>query len=167
MYTLFPLKIKSTIARLIAVGFVVWFVSLVAAGRASAGELKLQSQLVWGTDGAKPDGKDLVELDARLKEKLKALRWKNYWVIKSEETRVAGKEPKKAMLGKCAVELSDMGNGHLEVKLFSVGTDKKLTLVRKVTEPIKKLETGGTLIIGGDSKDTWDDAWMVIITIVR
>lgn len=158
---------KFTFTRPLAVGLFVWFASLLAAGPARAGELKLQSQLVWGTDGAKPEGKDLVELDARLKEKLKALRWKNYWVIKSEQTQVAGKDPKKAMLGKCAVELSDVGNGHLQVKLLSVGADGKLKLLRTVTEPIEKLDKGGTLIIGGDSKDTWDDAWMVIITIIH
>ncbi len=156
---------KSTIARLLVAGLFAWSIGLLALGAAPATELKLRSQLVWGTDGSKPDGKDLVELDAKLKDKLKALRWKNYWVIKSEDTRVVGKEPRKAMLDKCAVELSDVGNGHLEVKLYSVGADGKLKLLRTVTEPIEKLVKGGTLIIGGDSKDTWDDAWMVIITM--
>lgn len=156
---------KSIITRLLLAGLFAWTTGLVAATAAQAAELKLRSQLVWGTDGSKPEGKDLVELDAKLKEKLKAFRWKNYWVIKSQDTRVDGKEPRVAMLDKCAVALSDVGDGHIQVKLSSVGKDGKLKLLRTVTEPISKLDKGGTLIIGGDSKETWDDAWMVIITI--
>ena len=68
---------KSTIARLLVAGLFAWSIGLLALGAAPATELKLRSQLVWGTDGSKPDGKDLVELDAKLKDKLKALRWKN------------------------------------------------------------------------------------------
>jgi len=158
---------KFSIARLLSAGLFVCLLNLLTAGGTVAGELKLKSQLVWGTDGAKPESKEFVELDAKLKDKLKALRWKNYWVIKSEDTRIEGKDPKQAMLGKCAVELSNVGDGQLQVKLFSMAADKKLKLLRTVTEPIKKLENGGTLIIGGDSKDTWDDAWMVIITIAH
>ena len=156
---------KSPLARSLVTGFLVWTAGLLSAATVQAAELKLRSQLVWGTDGGKPDGKDLVELDAKLKDKLKALRWKNYWVIRSEETKVAGKEPRKAMLDQCAVELSDLGNGHLQVKLSSVAGDGKPKLLRTVTEPIEKLEKGGALIIGGDSKEKWDEAWMVIITM--
>lgn len=152
-----------------------WLWSGILAGTAAlalsssvtqAGELKLRSQLVWGTDGAKPEGKDLVELDPKLKDKLKALRWKHYWVIKAEETKVDDKE-QRAQLGKCSVTLRNVGNGQVEVKLFNTAGEGKHKHLRTVTEPIEKLDKGGTLIIGGDSKDTWDDAWMVIITISK
>ena len=160
------LNMKSRIARTLAAGFLAATTLLMAGGHTLATELKLRSQLVWGTDGAKPDGKDLVELDGKLKDKLKALRWKNYWVIKSQESRVSEKE-QNAQLGKCAVQLRTIGNGQLEVRLFSVDADGKQKLLRTVTESVERLDKGGALIIGGDSKDKWDDAWMVIITTIH
>ena len=155
------MKLKFT--RWLWTGFLACTASLALNSAAWAADLKLRSQLVWGTDGAKPDGKDLVELDSKLKEKLKALRWKNYWVIKSQDTEVSDKE-QRAQLGKCAVTLRKVGNGQVEVKLFSISGEGKHKHLRTVTEPVEKLDKGGTLIIGGDSKDTWDDAWMVVIT---
>jgi len=151
------LSARKAVVGLLLVGF--------SFASAWGGECKLRAQLVWGTDGEKPDGKDLPELEAKLKGKLSHFRWKNYWVVKSEDTDVSGVEAKKATLGKCAVELRDTGKGQLEVKLFNVDKDGKLKHLRTVTEPMEKLQKGGTLIVGGDSKDTWNDAWMVVITV--
>ena len=147
-------------------GFMVWAAGCALTAVTLAGDLKLRSQLVWGTDGTKPEGQELIELDGKLKEKLKALRWKNYWVIKSEESQVTDKEH-RAQLGKCAVNLRQVGPGLLEVKLFSITADGKHKHLRTVTEPIEKLDKGGALVIGGDSKDSWNDAWMVIISTTR
>ena len=155
-------------ARRCCAGALVFALMSVNACAAGAAAPKLRSQLVWGTDGAKPDGQELTELDPKLKGKLGHLRWKNYWVIKSEDTTVASKDAKHgnpAKLGKCTVELRDQGNGQLEVKLFSdTGADKERKHLRTVCEPIDKLKNGGTIVIGGDSKDSWNDAWMVVIT---
>ena len=154
-------------ARRCFAGALVGALMLVQVGAAGAAALRVHSQLVWGTDGAKPEGQDLPELDAKLKGKLGHLRWKNYWVVKFEDTDVAGKDAKQgnlAKLGKCTVELRELDNGQLEVKLFNVGADKMVKHVRTVCEPLDKLKNGGTIVIGGDSKDTWNDAWMVVIT---
>ncbi len=154
-------------ARRCFAGALIFLLMLVTGLAAGPAALKVHSQLVWGTDGAKPEEKDLAELDAKLKGKLGHLRWKNYWVVKSVDTVVGDKDAKQgvqAKLGKCTVELRDLGNGQLEVKLFSdLGPDKRKHL-RTVCEPMDKLKNGGTIVIGGDSKDSWNDAWMVVIT---
>jgi hypothetical protein len=157
---------KLTSARLWLLG-ALFLLMVRGRGQAADAGLKVHSQLVWGTDGAKPDGQDLPELDAKLKGKLGHLRWKNYWVVKAQDTEVATKDAKQgnqARLGKCLVELRRIGNSQIEVKIFNAGPEKSLKLIQTVCEPIEKLKNGGAIVIGGDSKDTWNDAWLVVLT---
>ena len=60
----------------------------------SAGELRLRAQLAWGTDDAKPSGQNLKEMDPKLREKFRHLRWKNYFIVKSELNSIPTKTTK-------------------------------------------------------------------------
>ena len=132
-------------------------------GREYRIKLAILAAGAWGTDDAKPVGKDYPELDTKCREKLRQFRWKHYWVLKTETTSVVNSANRVKLSDKCAVELRDTGNGHLEAKIFDLrGGQSKF--VSSVQHPIKALRDGEHLIIAGDAKDKWDDAWFVVVT---
>jgi hypothetical protein len=147
-----------------------WFVLLIGlllsnSPRAFATDAQIKAQLIWGTDGDKPQGKDLKEVAPEVREKLRHLRWKNYWVVKAEVVGIKGKEVKRTVLSdKCAIDLTETADGRLEVKLFSLKPDGTSKLVKTVNHGFDALKKGEYVIVGGDDKERWDDAWMVIIS---
>jgi hypothetical protein len=131
---------------------------------ATASDLKLRLELAWGTDGSAPEGKNLKELDAKGREKLRHFRWKNYWVVKSTPVVVLdGKAAQHVALDRCQVDLKTAANGQLEVRLHSVNEAKEVKLVKTLQHSPEALKRGEFLIIAGDDKDKWNDAWFVII----
>jgi hypothetical protein len=130
-----------------------------------AAELKLRAQLAWGTDDSKPPGQDLKELDPKLREKFRHLRWKNYFVVKSEVGSVPVKTPKRFTLSeKCAVDLMDSGDGNVLISVFSLHPGSPPSLVKSEPFPIEKLKAGHVFAFGGETKEKWDDAWLVVVT---
>lgn len=140
-------------------------VLLAIAAVANAADCKMRVDLAWGTDGTKPEGKDLVELDGKTREKLRHFRWKNYWVVKSDVQTIDDKAFQKVTLGRCIVEMKKLGDGQVEVRLHSVNDKNESKLVKKVTHSLDALKRGEFVIIAGDDKEKWDDAWFVIIRI--
>ena len=130
---------------------------------AVASDLKLRLELAWGTDGSAPEGKNLKELDAKGREKLRHFRWKNYWVVKSTPVSLDSKSAQHVALDRCQVDLKTTANGHLEVRLHSVNEAKEVKLVKTLQHSLEALKRGEFLIIAGDDKDKWNDAWFVII----
>jgi hypothetical protein len=61
------------------------------------------------------------------------------------------------------VDLKTTGDGHLEVRLNSVNDAKELKLVKTLQHSLEALKRGEFLIIAGDDKEKWNDAWFVII----
>jgi hypothetical protein len=142
------------------------FVAILAVGAsfsAVAADCQLRVELAWGTDGARPEGKELAELDGKAREKLRHFRWKNYWVVKSETQAVDSKEAHRVALDRCLVELKASGSEQVEVRLFSAPAGKEPKLIKTVQHSLEALKRGEFLIIAGDDKEKWDDAWFVII----
>jgi hypothetical protein len=128
-----------------------WFV------RCGSTELNLKAQLVWGTNNDKPDDPKLKEMDKSIGEKLrKVFKWKNYFEVNRQNfTAVAGTPKKVRMSDHCEIEVQNLGNSSIEVKLYGKG---KLT-VRK-TQKIKRSEL---LVLAGDDKN--DTAWFVVLSL--
>jgi hypothetical protein len=133
------------------------------ATETKAGDLKLRIELAWGTDGTPPEGKSLKELDAKGREKLRHFRWKNYWVVKSTSVALDARIAQSVPLDRCQVDLKTTPNGQLEVRLNSVTDAKQLKLIKTLQHSPEALKRGEFLIIAGDDKDNWNDAWFVII----
>jgi len=133
------------------------------AAENKSGDLKLRVELAWGTDGTPPEGKNLKELDAKGREKLRHFRWKNYWVVKSTSVALDGKAAQSVPLDRCQVDLKATQTGQLEVRLNSVTDAKQLKLIKTLQHSPEALKRGEFLIIAGDDKDKWNDAWFVII----
>ena len=130
-----------------------------------AGDFKLKVELTWGTDDMKPPGQSMQELEPKIREKLRQLRWKNYFVVKAETLPPPSKEAKKLSLSeKCAIDVRDKGDGNIEVHYFNLKTGTPPKLVDTVCYSIQKFKEGHVFVNAGDSKEKWGDAWLIILT---
>ena len=118
-------------------------------------ELKLQAQLVWGTNGAKPDDPKLKEVDSEVTEKLRAVfRWKNYFEVNRQTFSVPASSSKTARMSEqCEIEVHNPGDGAIEVKLHGQG--------KMVVKKTQKIKAGELLVFAGDDKN--DTAWFVVL----
>ncbi len=119
-------------------------------------DLTLQAQLVWGTNNEKPDDPKLKEVDASVAEKLrKVFKWKDYFEVNRQQFAVpVGSRKRVKMSDDCEIEVQNLGNSSIEVKLFGKG---KLA-VRKT----QKISPSELLVLAGDDKD--DTAWFVVLS---
>ena len=157
------MKFASFLQKPKAIAFIVAFGLFSTA--VSAGELRLRAQLAWGTDDAKPSGQNLKEMDPKLREKFRHLRWKNYFIVKSELNSIPAKTTKHVVLSdKCAVDLMDLGEGNAKITVFSLRPGSPPLEVKSENLPIDKLKSGYVWAFGGDTKEKWDDAWLVVVT---
>ena len=120
----------------------------------------LKAQLVWATDQAKPKP-EFKELDKKLGDKLrKMFKWKNYFEISRQEVNLPASGSRKVRMSqKCELELRLSDDGSVEVKLFGEGK-----LVKTIRQPLKPLQKGEYAAIGGDDKDSYGDAWFVVLS---
>jgi hypothetical protein len=119
-------------------------------------DLNLQAQLVWGTNNEKPDDPKLKEVDPSVAEKLrKVFKWKNYFEVNRQHFAVAAGSSKRIkMSDDCEIEVHNLGNSSIEVRLYGKG---KLA-VRKT----QKISPSELLVLAGDDKD--DTAWFVVLS---
>jgi hypothetical protein len=109
-----------------------------AAGLAQAEDLKLQSQLLWGTDDAKPpEGKNYKPVEPDILKRLKELplKWKNYFD------------------DKCELNVVRQNNSTVEVALIGRG--------KEVVRRTQSLPRGQILVLGGNAPNA--TAWLVIL----
>jgi hypothetical protein len=118
---------------------------------------KFQAVVVWATDSEKPPEKDeeLHPVEPDLKEKIKFLKWKNYFQVgdRKHVTISPGQTKEIALSHKCRLKLCADDKEGLKIDL--IGEDK-LVLSKKQNMPQKDI-----LVIGGDDKDA--TAWLVVL----
>lgn len=134
--------------------------ALLPAADAPAG-VKLELQLIWGTDAdTSPDPTHkLIEADLASKFKHSPYKWKNYFQVKRRTITVPPETLQKLEMSKdCTLEIRNVGDNRMEVKLF--GKDKE-KFVSKHTEPL----TNYPLIIGGNAGN--DTAWFIVIKVLK
>ena len=132
-----------------------------AAPLANAADLKVEVQLIWGANDEKspePTHKPVADDISKL---LKAgpYKWKNYFEVNRQGAALQGALPKKLQMSpKCTLELTSLGDGRLEIRLFGPTPDK---FVSRHIESIKN----GPIVISGASKN--DTAWILFIKPVK
>src|SRR5258708_11656100 len=142
-------------AKLGTVGTLMWIgvvMALPAGGlsKACAAEIKLQTQLVWGTDDTKaPEGKDYKPVEPAIQKKLKELplKWKNYFEVRRTDFAVVPTVLKNVALSdKCALNVLSQGNDIMEVSLLGKG--------KEVVKRTQALPKGEVLVLGGNAPNT-------------
>jgi hypothetical protein len=138
------------------VGAVLAFILLACDGmRAQNAELKFQAILVWATNDSKsPDPKHKpVEPEIRKKLKGLPLKWANYFEVDRKMMAFPPKGSQKVELGRCELEVKDLGSPNLEIAQYGKG--------KPVVRQIQTLPKGEILVLGGNAPN--DTAWLVIL----
>jgi len=138
---------------LLVIGFVSGLHTESAAAEA---ELKVEAQLVWGTNAKQsPDPKHKpVSEEVRKKLLELPLKWTNYFEVNRKLLSIpAASQKKEALSEKCAVEVKNLGKSKVEVRLFGKGEQ-----VEKRTQDLPK---GETLVLAG--KAPGETTWLVVL----
>lgn len=119
-------------------------------------ETRVQAVLVWGTNESQPSGKNIKELDAKLRERLANIfKWRNYFEV---SRKTAGVTPSKPQLVKlsddCSVDIKMLPDNQAEVKLIGRG---KTIVTRR-----HSLAKPDALVLAGDDKN--NTAWFVVLS---
>ncbi len=124
---------------------------------ATAAEPKYQTQLVWGTDDAKPpEGKQYKPVQPDIQKKLHELplKWKNYFEVRRTDFTLAPASTKKVPLSdKCELNVVSQSNSMVEVALIGRG--------KEVVRRTQALPKGEILVLGGNAPNA--TAWLVIL----
>ena len=139
-------------------GFALTFSILVLNGAvARAGDLKLEAQLVWGTNDKKASNPDVKPVEDEVRKKLAELplRWTNYFEINRKKFDVPrGKSGRAALSEKCAVEVKSLEGKKVEVVWYN----KKGDLVGKQSQPLGK---GEMIVLGGNAPNS--TCWLLTL----
>jgi hypothetical protein len=125
---------------------------LLAAAAASAGDMKLEAHLVWGTNDEK-GGPNCKPVDAELAAKLHGmLKWKNYFEITNQTASIPlNKTQDLKMSDHCTIRIKNLGGSRVEISCIGEG--------KPVDQRVETLTPPKWLVWGGDSKH--DTAWFV------
>ncbi|MBI3849294.1 MAG: hypothetical protein HY298_03230 [Verrucomicrobia bacterium] len=123
-----------------------------------AADLKVEARLVWGTNEDKSPNPDHKPVDATLAKKLrKVFKWHNYFEVNRKTATIPQNQTANInMSSKCVLEVKNLGNARVEVKLIGKG--------KLVSKNAQTLTPGEDLIVAGDDKN--DTAWFVVIRSV-
>ncbi len=134
---------------LLAVGFL--------AGSARAQALKIEAQLIWGTNDPQSPDPAHKAIDAHLAKRLSdsPYRWKNYFQVNRVEVEIpVGVTKTNLPVSKhCELDIKNLGDSRVEVRLHGNG--------KPVSKHTESLANGWQLILAGDAKN--DTAWLVVI----
>jgi len=127
---------------------------------AAEGTLKLEAQLIWGTnDPQSPDPKH-KPVDPEILKKLTGLplKWSNYFSVNRKVFDVPpGATVAVPLSGKCIVEVKNLGGGKIELGLIGKG--------EKVHQRTQALPKGEVVVFAGNAPN--DTAWLVTLKRVE
>jgi hypothetical protein len=129
------------------------------AATATAKEMKLEAQLVWGTNDDKAPA-DQKPVAAEIEKRLKSLpfKWQHYYEVKRRQLTVEHGGTQKVSLSRdCLIVVKQLENDQVELTLMGKG---------EVVGCIKqKLPAGETLVLGGNAANF--TGWFVVLRQVK
>jgi hypothetical protein len=118
-----------------------------ATARADEGGLKLEAQLVLGSNETPPKGRPVSPEIAKKLLRL-PLKWQHYSVVNMQQFHVLKDAPKTVSLSDaCQISIKNLGESRVEVTLTGNGQD-----IVKISQTLKK---GQTLVTGGNADNTF------------
>jgi len=124
---------------------------------ALAEDLKLEAQLVWGTNDKKAPNPRVKPVEPEIRKKLAELplRWTNYFEINRKQFEVPhGRTGKTALSEKCSLEVKSVEDKKVEVLWYN----KKGELVGRQTQPLPQ---GELLVLGGNAPNS--TCWLLTL----
>ena len=125
--------------------------------RAESAAMKLEVQLLWGTNDDQSPDKNHQPVDADIKKRLKnlPLKWSNYFLVTRKRFEVGPQDTKKEPISeKCAIEVKNLGNGSLEVTQYG-------KTGQQLWKGIQELPKGQVLFLGGNAPNA--TSWLVLL----
>ena len=132
------------------------FLPVFVAVSATAADMKLEAQLIWGTSEAKSPNPRHRPVDADVQRKLASLplKWPHFFEENRKSFTVADASAGKVALSdRCAVEVKNLGGDKIEVLLLGKGRE-----VGKVTQHLPR---GEILVLAGNAPA--ESAWLVTL----
>lgn len=126
---------------------------------AATGDVRLVAELIWGTNGPKPDDTELRPIAPDLEKRLRRIfKWRNYFEIERKVVVTRAPKPTQVQMSKeCRLEILHLGGHEFEIQLFGKGV--------LVVKKRQRIVPGETVVLGGDDKN--DDAWFVVLSLAR
>ncbi|MBI3881894.1 MAG: hypothetical protein HY301_17765 [Verrucomicrobia bacterium] len=121
--------------------------------------IKLNAQLIWGTNDEKSPEPSHKEVDAALRKRLNGVfKWQNYFEVSRQAVSVPLKKTVRLKLsGDCEVEVTNQGGNQIQAKLFGKGEFQICkTHVMKADEIFS---------VAGHAKN--GTAWFVVFTLAE
>jgi hypothetical protein len=148
----------ASLRRCLSPFIALWLVVLASvlwAGPTRAADLRLDVRLIWGTNERSSPDPTHKPIDTPLTRKLgKLLTWKYYFEVNRKEIAIPLNAAKTIKLsGECTIEVINLGESRVEVKLFRAGK-----FVSKTVETVPK---GDWLVLAGDGANK--TAWFVVL----
>jgi hypothetical protein len=147
MKTFFPTT-KSALA------LAIFFLLACVSAHAADGDLKLEAQLVLGSNDNPSKNSNLKPVSRDIEKKLKhlPLKWEHYYVQAGKKFNLSADAAKKVSLSKsCQISVKNLGDSKVELTLM----DQDKT-VGKVTQSLHK---GQTLVTGAGAENTIVVLW--------
>jgi len=129
------------------------------AASALAENIKVKTQLIWGTDDDRDfskEKKNCKPVDATTTAKLRnCFKWKNYWEITNQVVNIPSRSTRSLVMSKhCTIEITELEGPNVELKLIGEG--------KPVTKAVKTLVRGELTTIAGEDKNN-GSAWFIVI----
>ncbi|HKI70070.1 MAG TPA: hypothetical protein VKA67_10805 [Verrucomicrobiae bacterium] len=154
------MRIKfATSTRLATLAAVVVF-AVTATAISRAADLKLEAQLIWGTNDANSPNSRYRPVEPEVARKLKALpfKWSHYYVVNRVQFTVPENGERKERMSKvCEIQVKNLGDSQVQLTLYGKGEP-----VGKITQALPK---GELLVTGGNAANS--TAWFVALRQVK
>ena len=124
--------------------------------RSSAADLKLEAQLIWGTNDPKSPDPNHKPVDPDVAKRLKTLpfKWANYYEVTRKQFAVPEAGVRSETMSKeCEIRVKNLGRSVVELSLVGHGEH-----VGKITQSLPK---GELLVTGGNAPNF--TAWFVVL----
>lgn len=146
--------------RTMAILLAAMFGLLVAVPAANGETLKLEAQLLWGTNDAKSPDRTHKPVDPDIAKRLHELplKWTNYFVVNSKRFEISGTNPKRISLSdKCEIEVKNLGQSMVEVSHFGQG--------KRTWRGTQALPEGEALVLAGNAPSS--TSWLVVLKRIK
>jgi hypothetical protein len=123
-------------------------------------EMKIEAQLVWGTNETNNPARKLKPVSPELEEKLRSspFKWERYFEITNREVSVREFGSKSVVMSKnCQLEIKNLGESQVQMRIIGRGKP-----VGKITQVLPKHQL---LITGGNAENK--TAWFVVLKQVE